>query len=53
MEPAHPGSLSEGAEKRSPAPSMRELARPKGVTEGVYYDERSRAKVLESKGAAD
>ena len=23
----------------TPAPSLRELARPKGVTEGVYYDE--------------
>ena len=25
----------------SPAPSLRELARPKGVTEGVYPDERN------------
>ena len=30
-----------------PAPSMRELARPKGVTEGVYFGERKRSKILE------
>ena len=24
-----------------PAPSLRELARPTGVTEGVYFDERN------------
>ena len=34
-------------EKALPAPSLRELARPKGVTEGVYFDERNRSKISE------
>ena len=34
-----PGSLREGAGERPiPAPSLRELSRPKGVTEGVSSD---------------
>mgnify|MGYP004478537341 CR=1 FL=1 len=32
-----------------PAPSLRELARPTGVTEGVYPDERNRLKISEPK----
>ena len=35
--------------KPFPAPSLRELARPKGVTEGVYPDERKRSKISEPK----
>ena len=30
-----------------PAPSLRELARPTGVTEGVYFGERKRSKISE------
>ncbi len=37
--------------KRSPAPSLRELARPKGVTEGVSPDEWERLNIQSFVGA--
>ena len=38
--------------ERSPAPSMRELACPKGVTEGVSFDEWERLNIQSFVGAA-
>ena len=35
-----------------PAPSLRELARPKGVTEGVSFDEWERLTIQSFVGAA-